>query len=298
MAYNQYVTKFIDLSGQRFGKLTALHRAQSPDSDSRFVARCDCGKEIVVRGRSLKSGNSLSCGCSQMAARESKVVDISGQVFGRLTVLARSGSSKQGALWSCQCSCGKSAVVAGKVLRSGNSTSCGCLNEEWRQRLLSTEYVGRSYGLLTVISIVGTENGKSLWVCRCACGAEKTLPAASVHKERVISCGCAARRKEGLLPASVRDKSAAHCAKRRARKKQVGGSFTPEQITELYLKQRGCCANCGCALGDRFHRDHRTALADGGDNDITNIELLCKPCNLKKSKKDPLAWAKENGRLL
>ena len=77
-----------------------------------------------------------------------------------------------------------------------------------------------------------------------------------------------------------------------------GGKYTPAQITELYLKQRGCCANCGAALGDKFHRDHRVALSDGGTNDITNIELLCKKCNLMKSKKDPIVWANQNGRLL
>lgn len=55
---------------------------------------------------------------------------------------------------------------------------------------------------------------------------------------------------------------------------------------------------CGCALGDDFHRDHRVALANGGDNDITNIELLCGPCNQRKHAKDPVRWAQENGRLL
>lgn len=100
------------------------------------------------------------------------------------------------------------------------------------------------------------------------------------------------------MPKGLREKSAAKCAERRARKKNAGGRYTADQITELYLKQRGCCANCGAKLGDKFHRDHKVALADGGSNDISNMELLCKPCNLKKSKKDPIAWANQNGRLL
>ena len=51
-------------------------------------------------------------------------------------------------------------------------------------------------------------------------------------------------------------------------------------------------------LNGVFHRDHRVALANGGTNDIGNIELLCGSCNQRKSAKDEIAWANENGRLL
>lgn len=78
----------------------------------------------------------------------------------------------------------------------------------------------------------------------------------------------------------------------------IGGSFTAAQIADLYAKQRGCCANCGVKLGEAFHRDHKVALHLGGSNDITNIELLCQPCNNKKHAKDAVRWANENGRLL
>jgi 5-methylcytosine-specific restriction endonuclease McrA len=47
-----------------------------------------------------------------------------------------------------------------------------------------------------------------------------------------------------------------------------------------------------------FHVDHKIALANGGTNDRSNIELLCPPCNLRKHAKDPIVWARENGRLL
>lgn len=56
--------------------------------------------------------------------------------------------------------------------------------------------------------------------------------------------------------------------------------------------------DCGASLKDGFHRDHRVPLVAGGSNDITNIDLLCGPCNLRKGAKDPLVWAAENGRLL
>jgi hypothetical protein len=57
----------------------------------------------------------------------SKVKDLTGQRFGRLTVLERAGSSKEGrALWLCLCDCGTVSVKTGKLLLNGHCRSCGC----------------------------------------------------------------------------------------------------------------------------------------------------------------------------
>jgi 5-methylcytosine-specific restriction endonuclease McrA len=104
--------------------------------------------------------------------------------------------------------------------------------------------------------------------------------------------------KPGLVPELVTARRRASNHKRRAQKKGSGGSFTQHQVALLKVLQQGCCANCGCDLGDRYHRDHRTPLALGGSNQIENIELLCAPCNLRKNAKDEIEWAQENGRLL
>ena len=56
--------KFIDLTGQKFGRLTVIARAENDkDNRAQFNCVCDCGKELVVRGKSLKTGNTSSCGC-------------------------------------------------------------------------------------------------------------------------------------------------------------------------------------------------------------------------------------------
>lgn len=60
--------RFIDLSGQRFGKLYVIKRAESKKYKSgqthiQFLCRCDCGKEVVVLAGNLKSGHTQSCGC-------------------------------------------------------------------------------------------------------------------------------------------------------------------------------------------------------------------------------------------
>lgn len=57
----------------------------------------------------------------------SKAIDLTGQVFGNLTVVSCVGSCKSGGLrWLCECSCGKTTVVASGNLRRGNVKSCGC----------------------------------------------------------------------------------------------------------------------------------------------------------------------------
>lgn len=60
--------KFIDLTGQRFGRLTVISRAEnSRDNHVRWNCRCDCGNVAeAVRAGHLKSGNTTSCGCAHI----------------------------------------------------------------------------------------------------------------------------------------------------------------------------------------------------------------------------------------
>lgn len=59
-----------------------------------------------------------------------KIKDLEGNVFCRLTVISLFGVSPGGALWNCVCICGKSRIVKGDSLVSGNTKSCGCLQRE------------------------------------------------------------------------------------------------------------------------------------------------------------------------
>lgn len=56
-----------------------------------------------------------------------KVIDVTGRIFGRLTVVWRAGFANSGEVtWRCACSCGGKVTVTGGNLRSGNTKSCGC----------------------------------------------------------------------------------------------------------------------------------------------------------------------------
>lgn len=52
-----------DLTGQRFGRLVALHHVKTEGPKTYWLCRCDCGKETLVGYGELCSGNTKSCGC-------------------------------------------------------------------------------------------------------------------------------------------------------------------------------------------------------------------------------------------
>lgn len=54
-------------------------------------------------------------------------IDLSGQTFGRLTVVKKVPFGGGSALWECVCTCGETRRVNGYVLRAGLRKSCGCL---------------------------------------------------------------------------------------------------------------------------------------------------------------------------
>jgi hypothetical protein len=139
------IVKKLDLAGQRFGRLLAIRPApKNPmKKGSLWICLCDCGKETTVWIGSLRSGNTQSCGCLwnenfRKAARLANTgkrsyarLDLVGERFGRLTVLADGGTLRTpggqiNRLWEVICDCGKTSIVRTGSLRSGHAKSCGC----------------------------------------------------------------------------------------------------------------------------------------------------------------------------
>lgn len=63
-----------DLTGQQFGRLTALAVAgRCPQNGGvTWLCRCACSSEVIVRSKSLLSGNTKSCGCYGQETRRAK----------------------------------------------------------------------------------------------------------------------------------------------------------------------------------------------------------------------------------
>lgn len=126
------------LIGHEFGRWTVIGQiSERPDL---FVCRCRCGAVKEVFATNLKNGSSQSCGCLQKELSSIRsTIDLTGQVFGRLTVVYRAkkrvGLKNNFVYWACSCECGGGSVVASRHLISGNVLSCGCLQKETARRV-------------------------------------------------------------------------------------------------------------------------------------------------------------------
>lgn len=123
--------KRIDLTGQRFGKLTVVKflgmvRDSQNRTHSKYLCKCDCGNFTEVRAGNLRNGGVKSCGCIRKDI-EHKYNDLSGKRFGRWTVIERVyQEGMTGTLFKCECDCGNTGVVSSSTLLKGKSKSCGC----------------------------------------------------------------------------------------------------------------------------------------------------------------------------
>lgn len=119
-----------DITGKQFGRLTAI-RVVGNDRYGRkkWLFKCDCGNQIVCSANNVISGNTKSCGC--LKHHPSPQIDLTGQKFGRLTVIGMSKNKKKGVImWDCVCDCGNLCSVKTSSLRRGETKSCGCILEE------------------------------------------------------------------------------------------------------------------------------------------------------------------------
>lgn len=120
-----------DLTGKKFGRLTVLGRATDKDYvKPHWICRCDCGNTKIIYGYSLTSGTTQSCGClSKEIISKVTLKDLSGQKFGKLTVLERdmtiTGKGHH-AKWICKCDCGNIISVGQQALTKQGQISCGC----------------------------------------------------------------------------------------------------------------------------------------------------------------------------
>jgi hypothetical protein len=145
---------------------------------------CECGKEKVISRSNLKYGNSQRCSLRCMKGPN----DMSGRVFGKLTVVESAGGKPGKREWKCLCECGNYIVTETNRLTGKTKTSCGC--EDHFQTVLERKkkYIGRRFGMLTVLD-VGTKRATNGWLCQCDCGNRRVFPPANLMKH-AKSCGC------------------------------------------------------------------------------------------------------------
>jgi len=139
------VGTFKDLTGQQFGELNvlALSPLKTKNGGLRWLCKCSCGKEKVITGRSLTSGNTKSCGCKNKVLNAESLI---GQKFGRLLVTDTFTSKKKRKeeICICICDCGNTCNVRRQDLRRGHTKSCGCLMPELTIKMNTTHNMAHS----------------------------------------------------------------------------------------------------------------------------------------------------------
>lgn len=172
--------KLIDLTGQKFGKLTVIERANNIGKETAWKCLCDCGNYSIVQSGALKNGKISSCGCSKGNKK-----DLIGKRFGRLIILEQ--FTKNGKGYSkCLCDCGNIKEVRNDNLKNNSTISCGCYHKE----IISSDLIGKRFGKLVVIKQEPSKDGRTQWLCDCDCGKQKVVSSNNLLTGDTKSCGC------------------------------------------------------------------------------------------------------------
>lgn len=122
-----------NLVGRTFGRLTVIEPTFDKKGRSAWLCMCDCGNYTITTTGHLNSGHTQSCGCYMRdRTSEANSHDLTGQVFGKLTVIEKTeGHTTSGGNrlteYICKCSCGNYLPVLATNLVNKNTRSCGCL---------------------------------------------------------------------------------------------------------------------------------------------------------------------------
>ena len=179
----------IDLTGQRFDRLIAIHPTQNRSSNSiMWLCRCDCGNKVEVSAGNLQSKGTRSCGCLQ---KEMAFVPTLGAISpgyrsGKLEAISPtnlySGYYRK---WECRCDCGNTTLVSEYSLIRRLTKSCGCISTK--------DHTGQRFDRLVAIRPTENRDGNGcvMWLCHCDCGNKVEVSSRSLtRKKPTRSCGC------------------------------------------------------------------------------------------------------------
>lgn len=192
---------YIDLTGQVFGRLTVIERADnyiSPSGEKRvqWKCQCSCGNVCYVLTKQLRNGKTQSCGCLRkektIARNKTTAKDLTNQRFGKLIALypTNKRSAQKNIIWHCKCDCGNECDVISSNLLKGQTKSCGCLIKEKNIEKIK-DLSGQRFGKLVALSPTDNRSGTSVvWKCQCDCGTICYVSSKALQRGETQSCGC------------------------------------------------------------------------------------------------------------
>lgn len=204
----------------------------------------------------------------------SKMSDLTGKIFNRLTVVSYSHTHQGNSYWLCKCECSNETIVAGCKLTTSSTKSCGCLNNDRFQNL-----VGQTFGKLSVLSLAYREDRKSFFNCACSCGNNTIVRSDLLKSGHTSSCGCYhSERISGFNSHFWKGGVTDYNEKQRK-------SPDYRKVRYSIIKRDKKCKVCSSDKNLRVH--HLSSFATDEQNRLNpnNLVTLCLTCHLDFHKK-------------
>lgn len=130
-----------DISGQKFGKLTALNPTKKRWYGSVvWTCKCDCGNDVDAAYHQLSTFHKTSCGCKHFKYDRE---DLTGKQFGSLTPTSKRVENGH-AYWTCECTCGATVELSAAQLVRKRRKSCGAQHVHWGGRKHGQSRTGKN----------------------------------------------------------------------------------------------------------------------------------------------------------
>jgi hypothetical protein len=212
-----------------------------------------------------------------------KLIDLTGQRFGKLIVISREGLDKHGnARWNCKCDCGRESIATSHSLTTGHKKSCS------NSCIRAIDLTGQRFGKLIVVQRGEKKGSGAYWLCQCDCGNKVEVRTDNLRKGDTTSCGC--KNKLAFGESSMRWVYNLYKYSF-AKKRNLSFELTMEQFKEITQKN---CFYCdeeprNFFSGKSSHRNGGYTYngLDRKDNNqgytLDNAVPCCGKCNKMKS---------------
>jgi hypothetical protein len=157
-----------------------------------------------------------------------------GEQHGALTIVdvLRKRDKNNNIMLLCKCDiCGKINAKIAHTLDNNEYKSCGCA-----RKTDVKSYIGKTYGMLTVLADRGSINGKTHVLAKCSCGGTRIAKLTSIVVGDIKSCGCIYHDLNGLTAGST--KKAYHVWHKMMSRCYRSGSYKTDESHLKFLTRR------------------------------------------------------------
>lgn len=149
--------KHVDFSEKIIGSFVVKNVAGKEKRQIKWNCKCNvCGTYKIFWSCQLTNSESLKCdNCDSLKRKNYRIYKTEGKLFGNLTAISYKGfaqysQKRKRHIWLCNCSCGRSVIVAETTLYKRNKQAClhcstkkGSEHHSWNSDLLNGDRSSR-----------------------------------------------------------------------------------------------------------------------------------------------------------